>query len=418
MLSIFGKIDPVNHLKVIKMNNLAQKTDYVKHGNLHHFPHADCQDFLARKVANEPVFLFSPGQLGITARRFLAKFPGEVSYAVKANPDPMILKSLWSNGIRSFDVASPGEIELINSLFPAPVMHYNNPVKSSQMVEDAYYVHGVRSFVIDDQAGLDQLTSLAAHDLEITVRFKLPHQSAAYDFGSKFGANPDQAINLLKAAACTGAKCSLTFHPGSQCTDPLMYGRYIRCAASITKSAEVDLYRLNVGGGFPVQYPGDNVDQVETFLDSIESAVKSCFGTRRPQLLCEPGRAMVAASCSLLTRVIHVRENGDVFINDGVYGGFQEQAIMSCRLPVKVYRESKLIAAGSSLEEIPRTVYGPTCDPVDRLSPAMMLPADIRPGDHIEFGFMGAYGSATSTRFNGFVPAEYVQVQNGFFGPV
>ena len=72
------------------MNSLAQKLDNVKIGKLHHFPYADCQDFLARNQANEPVFLFSPSQIGRTAQRFLEKFPGEVSYAVKANPAPEV----------------------------------------------------------------------------------------------------------------------------------------------------------------------------------------------------------------------------------------------------------------------------------------------------------------------------------------
>ncbi len=397
------------------MSSLAQNLNTIDAGKLIHFPYADCQDFLDRNETNEPVFLYSANQLRRTARQLQALFAGEVSYAVKANPDPAILQTLWSAGIRSFDVASPGEIELVDSLFDSPVMHYNNPVKSAHMVQQAYAVHGVRSFVVDDQSGLDQLLALGDSDLEITIRFKLPHQDAAYDFGSKFGAEPDRCIDLLRAAAGTGARCSLTFHPGSQCTEPSMYGRYIQSAARIARVAGVELYRLNVGGGFPVQYPGQVVSPVSTYFETICSAVNACFKRGRPQLLCEPGRAMVASSSSLLTRVIHVRDNGDVFINDGVYGGLQEQALMSCQLPVKVYRNGMRLENNMASNARPRQVYGPTCDPTDRMSSCMMLPVDIRPGDYIEFGFMGAYGSATSTRFNGFNPAAYVHVKSGFF---
>jgi ornithine decarboxylase len=120
---------------------------------------------------------------------------------------------------------------------------------------------------------------------------------------------------------------------------------------------------------------------------------------------------MVASAVSLLTRVIHVRDDGrTVFLNDGVYGGMQEQSLVDLRFPVRVWRDGRLLAGRHETCH----VFGPTCDPVDRLSCAVSLPVATRDGDYIEFGLLGAYGSATSTAFNGFRSSGYVNVTQGF----
>ena len=356
------------------------------------------------------MFLFSPNQLRQTSREFQRLFPGEVSYAVKANPEAQILRVLWESGIRSYDVASIGEIELVRAVLPSSHLHYNNPVKTPEMVAEAVNRFGVESLVIDDRHGLEILKPYLRPGMEITVRFKLEHSSAAYDFGSKFGADEVQAVELLKAVSDCGARPSLTFHPGSQCVDPHVYGKYIEVAANISRQAGIQLFRLNVGGGFPVSYAGLSLPSLTQYFEIIDEKVRRSFGERRPALLCEPGRAMVASCCSLLTRVVHIRDNGDTFINDGVYGGMQEQVIMECRLPVRAWRHGQRIES----ETTSRRVFGPTCDPVDKLSATLELPVDLVPGDHLEFGLTGAYGSATATRFNGFEPASYARVRHGY----
>ena len=349
-------------------------------------------------------------QLRRQADCFQRGFSGELSYAVKANPEACVLKSLGSCGVRAFDVASIPEIALIRSLFADAVLHYNNPVKTNEMVETAYRTYGVRSFVVDDLAGLHQLAALDDPDLEITIRFKLRHARAAYDFGSKFGAHPRDAVHLLRMAAGSGARPSLTFHPGSQCVDDGMYREYISEAARIAEGAEVALFRLNVGGGFPVPYRDTDIPTLLSYFRTIRCTAEVAFGGDVPLLLCEPGRALVACSTSLLTRVNHVRKNGAVFLNDGIYGGLQEQAITDIRLPHRVWRGSDILDGHAK----PVTVFGPTCDPVDRLPLQLALPRDIKTGDWIEFGLLGAYGSATATRFNGFTSERYVGVEEGF----
>ncbi len=367
-------------------------------------------DAIHRLAPTEPVYLFCEQQLRRQAECFQRGFSGELTYAVKANPEACVLKSLWSCGVRAFDVASIPEIALIRSLFPDAGLHYNNPVKTDEMVETAYRDYGVRSFVVDDLTGLRQLTALGDPGLEITVRFKLRHAQAAYDFGSKFGARPREATRLLRLAAESGARASLTFHPGSQCVDDGMYREYISEAGRIAAGAEVALYRLNVGGGFPVPYRDTDIPTLLSYFRTIRQTTETVFGNQAPLLLCEPGRALVAPSTSLLTRVNYVRENGEVYLNDGVYGGLQEQVITDIRLPYRVWRGSEPLDG----HDKPVTVFGPTCDPVDRLPVKLALPRDIETGDWIEFGLLGAYGSATATRFNGFTSERYLHVEDGY----
>jgi ornithine decarboxylase len=371
----------------------------------------DCHDYIKRSQVVDPVYLFDQSALKNKVLEFKSGFPGEVSYAVKANPRPDILDLLWQSGVTSFDVASPGEIELLSRRLPKCILHYNNPVKTPDMVNQAYQYFGVRSFVVDDMSGVDQLLALPANGLEATLRFKLDHQNAAFDFGSKFGSTPDQAVKMLRKLSNNGIKCSLTFHPGSQCVDHRVYGLYIKMAAEICVKAGVKIERLNVGGGFPVNYPKTDCASLKQYFETIGFSVDQYFGNEAPKLICEPGRAMVAESISLLTEVIHVRESGEVFINDGYYGGLQEQAYLPGPLPVKVYRNGELLDVKTS----PRTVFGPTCDPTDKFKYPINLPLDIKSEDRIEFGLMGAYGSATATDFNGFTPATYQYVRNGFY---
>ncbi|NKB78086.1 MAG: type III PLP-dependent enzyme [Gammaproteobacteria bacterium] len=390
----------MKHEKVCDLNSTAATASV---------PWIDTKHLLAHQTPDLPMFLYAASSLIQTSRSLQLAFPGEVSYAVKANPKKAILETLWRSGIGSFDVASINEIKLVRSLFPDARLHFNNPVKSDVDIERACCAYGVRSFVVDDFVGLNSLIPYLSPDTEITVRFKLEHDRAAYDFGSKFGATPDQAIPLLMLAKKHGARCSLTFHPGSQCSEPAVYKRYIQESAVIAKQARISLEQLNVGGGFPVSYENYAVLAVREFFKTIYQTVAQCFPDNAPKLLCEPGRALVAPCTSLLTRVLHVRESGEVFINDGVYGGLQEQSIMPIQTPIRLWRN------GVQLEQDgePVTVFGPTCDPVDKLLSTYRLCADIKVGDYVEFGLMGAYGSATTTGFNGFEPAEYVSVERG-----
>ncbi len=165
---------------------------------------------------------------------------------------------------------------------------------------------------------------MPAEDTEITVRFKLPVQGAAYNFGAKFGATADKAVELLQQVAEAGFIPSLTFHPGTQCTDPMAWDAYIRKAAWIAAEAGVTIARLNVGGGFPSHRLADVAPQLDEIFALIDRVADEAFGADRPALVCEPGRGLVAESYSFAVRVKAIRDGEHVFMNDGIYGGLAE----------------------------------------------------------------------------------------------
>lgn len=368
----------------------------------------DCADLISRASPVDPVYLFCRQRLQQRAHLFLDHFPGQVSYAVKANPETRVLRTLCQLGLQHFDVASLDEIARVANCCPDAELHFNNPVKAEQSIAEAYAHYGVRSFALDEASELEKIRRCTAGDPSVTytVRFKLDHAGAAYDFGSKFGACPDRAVQLLRSIDALGARAALTFHPGSQCTDPVMYTRYIEAAAGILQRSGVAVRFLNVGGGFPEHYPGTELPAMEHYFRTIDAASQQFLGGTIA-LMCEPGRGMTARAASLLTRVIHVRDCGvSVFINDGVYGGMQEQSLIDLQLPVKAWREGTPLQGQAQAYRI----FGPTCDPVDKLARETLLPRGLRAGDYIEFGMLGAYGSATSTSFNGFSPGSYVDV--------
>ncbi|MDH3262838.1 MAG: type III PLP-dependent enzyme [Paracoccaceae bacterium] len=352
---------------------------------------------------DHPVLFFAPAVLQDTARRFLAGFPGLVTYAVKSNPDEMVIQNLDAAGIRGYDVASIHEIELIRRIAPGAAMHYNNPVRSRAEIARAVQL-GVRSYSVDSRSELAKLAEIVpAEGAEISVRFKLPVNGAAYNFGAKFGATADLAAELLREVDRLGFTPSLTFHPGTQCTDPMAWDAYIRTAAEIAREAGVRIARLNVGGGFPSHRVSDLAPALEAIFALIDRVAGEAFGADRPALVCEPGRGLVAEAFSLATRVRSVRDEAHVFLNDGVYGGLAELPLIGPIDRVEVVDLTTRPRAGAP---VPRIVFGPTCDSVDRLPGELPLPADIEEGDYVIFHGLGAYSTATNTRFNGFGEME------------
>jgi ornithine decarboxylase len=356
-------------------------------------------EFLRIERPVDPVMFFAPAVLQDTARRFLDGFPGLVTYAVKSNPDEMVIQNLVAAGIEGFDVASPAEIEMIARLAPTAAMHYNNPVRARHEIAFAVDM-GVKSYSVDSRSELAKLVDLVpAEGTEISVRFKLPVAGAAYNFGAKFGATVDLAAELLREVADHGFTPSLTFHPGTQCTDPMAWDAYIRAAAEICRLAGVRARRLNTGGGFPSHRVNGEMPQLEAIFALIGRVAEEAFAGNPPALVCEPGRGLVAEAFTLAAQVKAVRDGAHVFLNDGTYGALDELPITGM-----IDRIAVLAPEGGRRrgEAMPRVVFGPTCDSVDRLPGEVMLPADIAEGDYVVLSGMGAYSTATNTRFNGF----------------
>ncbi len=366
-------------------------------------------EFLHSQHPDNPVIFFAPSVLQATAKRFLAGFPGMVTYAVKSNPDEMVIENLVAAGVKGFDVASPAEIALIRRLAPGAALHYNNPVRARHEIEFAVG-QGVHSYSVDSRTELEKLIEIVpAANTEITVRFKLPVAGAAYNFGAKFGAPVELAAELLKRVAEAGFVASLTFHPGTQCTDPMAWDSYIRAAADICRKAGVPARRLNVGGGFPSHRVQGELPQLDAIFALIDRVATEAFGASRPALVCEPGRGLVAECMVSAARVKAVRDGEHVFLNDGTYGCMDEQPITGMISRISVLTADGVKRVG---EQRKRIVFGPTCDSVDRLPGDIMLAADIAEGDYVLVEGMGAYSTATNTTFNGFGAVSIATVMN------
>lgn len=352
--------------------------------------------YLAQHTPDAPILFFAPSVLQKTVKRFQADFKGLVTYAVKANDRAEVLSNLVACGITTFDVASPAEMKAVRAACGDAVLHYNNPVRSAAEVQ-AGIVAGVASWSVDDADELAKLVDVP-RTAEIAVRFALPVKGAAYDFGAKFGASPDEAAKLLRKVAEMGFTPSLCFHPGTQCNDPNAWGSYVIEAARIAAVADVKLARLNIGGGFAADRGFETPDHRAVFA-VVDAALATAFAGHPPKLLCEPGRAMVAEACALATRVKGMRAGGEVvFLNDGIYGGLPDLRDMGLSGLVQV-----LGPQGPRLGAVmPRIVFGPTCDSLDRLPDGLPLPKDTAVGDYVMFGGMGAYSIAMSTAFNGY----------------
>jgi ornithine decarboxylase len=363
---------------------------------------------------DEPLFCFSASALAARAQQFTTNFPGLVTFAVKSNPSVEVIRTLAENGIKSWDVASVHEMKLVRGISPAAEFHYHNPVKSRREIDDAYHVYNCKRFVVDCREELQKIHDVIGDDttVEIAVRLVLPRDrgSSAHDFSTKFGAPEHICVELLKQAQSYGYQCVLTFHPGSQSKEPQVYVRHIEAAARIAKQSGVTVTTLNVGGGFPANYMLSTAPEPEVFFRIIDDGVDKYFakGTR-PKLECEPGRGLVANCMSLLTKVKLVCTDGDdIFINDGVYGGLMEyMQVPELKPPMRVIRDGKEVETLSKSWK----VFGPTCDPLDVLPHRLDINEDLREGDYIEFGTLGAYGISTLTKFNGYGGHEIVNVE-------
>ncbi|WP_434620468.1 type III PLP-dependent enzyme [Tabrizicola sp. M-4] len=356
-------------------------------------------EFLRNQQPENPVLFFSPSALQAAARRFIDGFPGMVTYAVKSNPGEEVIENLAAAGVRGYDCASAFEIDLIRRLAPDAAIHYNNPVRARSEILHAVE-KGVKSYSVDSKSELAKLIELVpARDTEISVRFKLPVAGAAYNFGAKFGATAELATELLRTVADAGFIPSITFHPGTQCTDPAAWETYIRTAADIARDAGVTIARLNVGGGFPSHRLTGVIPQIEATFALIDRVATEAFGSARPMLVCEPGRALCGDAFTLAARVKALRDDTHVFLNDGVYGSLTELPLIGVIDRVQVMSPEGQLRTGAPL---PRIVFGPTCDSVDRLPGEVPLPSDIAEGDYVIVQGMGAYSTVTNTRFNGF----------------
>ncbi|WP_293943331.1 type III PLP-dependent enzyme [Sphingomonas sp.] len=356
----------------------------------------------------QPVTLLRPHAARRAARYFVEKFPGRALYAVKANPSPELLKLLWAEGVTHYDVASLGEVRLVAETLPESTLCFMHPVKAEEAIAEAYFKHGVKTFSLDAMGELDKIMSATrgATDLSLLVRIQVSSDHSKLSLATKFGADPSELTRLLFATRQAADAMGICFHVGSQAMNPAAYSEAMSRVRDAIVDAAITVDIVDVGGGFPSSYPGMEPPPLEAYFDVIHRTFEALPISYSAELWCEPGRALCAEYASVLVRV-EKRRGDELYINDGAYGALFDAAHIAWRYPVALVREP-----ASDVRSMPFSFYGPTCDDLDHMVGPFELPGDVRAGDYIEIGMLGAYGCAMRTQFNGFTVGENVIVED------
>lgn len=350
-----------------------------------------------------PFLAYDLTRVGTAVQAFAEAFAGRVGvhYALKCNPDPRVLQTAAAAGA-AFEIASLGELQLLDGLglLDAARTLYSNPVKPPSHVA-ATFAAGVRRFAVDSHEELDKLARWAP-GAQVFVRLRVDDSSSRFPLSSKFGVGHDEARRLLVDARDLGlVPAGLTFHVGSQCTDVDAWAHAVAlCGPVMTELLRdgIRLSLLDLGGGFPAHYGGEDVPELGDVAVRVLEALD-----RLPYLpaevVCEPGRALVAEAATLATSVIGKAErNGRpwVYLDVGAYNGLMEcmQTQGRMQFPLRTDRPAGPL--------VRCTVTGPSCDSSDTLFRDAALPVDLEVGDRVHVGSAGAYSSCYAAPFNGF----------------
>jgi ornithine decarboxylase len=361
-------------------------------------------ELLRHRRPERPVLALRPHAARRAAYWFLANFPGRVLYAAKANDAPPIISALVEAGVCAFDVASLTEIERLAGV-PGAELYYMNPVKSRGAISRAYRDYGIRNFAFDSDDELDKIVTETggAGDLTLFLRVACPNTHSLIPLEGKFGVSSEEAPALLLRARQIARRLGITFHVGSQAVVPAAFGEAIRQIGQLIVTSGVLVDAIDIGGGFPSRYPHSDPPDLHVFIDEVARAADELAVKHSCELMCEPGRALVAEAESVIVRV-DARRGNALYVNDGAFGTLFDAAYAAFRFPARLVtasrRKSKPVAEFS--------LYGPTCDSSDYLPGPFVLPAGVREGDYIEIGQIGAYGRVLANRFNGF--GEYDEV--------
>ncbi len=335
----------------------------------------------------EPIYCIRTSAIQQASKIFQNKFPGTVLYAVKTNPHPLVIDTIIKSGIKNFDVASLKEIEQIKKINPELKCSFMHTVKSRESIKEAYFKHGVKTFSLDTKEELIKIIEATnqAKDLELFVRVAVSNEHAEIDLSKKFGALHSEALGLLRLTKQYAKKIGLSFHVGSQCMHDY----------------------INVGGGFPTIYPDLIPQSLDNYFKEIKIALEKLKFEKKPEIICEPGRAIVAESGSTIVKVI-LRKKQKLYINDGTYGTLFDAGVPNIVYPSRMIPIGRLV----SKKLTPFDFYGPTCDSMDYMKGPFILPNNIKENDYIELGQLGAYGLTFRTKFNGFYSDSIYEVQD------
>ena len=354
-----------------------------------------------------PVYCIRTESIKQSTKFFKENFPGKTLYAVKTNPNEKVLKQIISNGITDFDVASINEIKLIKRLKPEANLYFMHTVKGKNCIASAYFDHGVRSFALDNKDELRKILEATnqAKDLNLFVRIAVSNEHAEIDLSRKFGALPSEALGLVRLCKEHAKKLGISFHVGSQCMHRISYSKGISEVGNIIRKTKIVPDVINIGGGFPSIYPDLNPEPLINYIDEIKKSLTNLKLPNLPEIICEPGRAIVAESGSTIVKVI-LRKKQNLYINDGTYGTLFDAGVPNFVLPSKMITNGRV----QSKKITSFSFFGPTCDSLDYMKGPFLLPNNIKEGDYIELGQLGAYGLTFRTKFNGFYSDEIFEV--------
>ena len=357
----------------------------------------------------EPVYCIRRNSILLASKFFQNKFPGKVLYAVKTNPHPIVLKTIINSGINNFDVASVKEIETIKNINPKANCSYMHTVKTRESIKEAYTKFGVKTFALDTKDELIKIieSTNQAKDLELYVRVSVSNEHAEIDLSKKFGALTSEAIGLLRLTKQYAKKIGLSFHVGSQCMHPISYAKGISEIGNIIKKTKIKPDVINIGGGFPTIYPDLVPQSLESYFDEIKKGLKNLKLDKLPEIICEPGRAIVAESGSTVVRV-NLRKKQKLYINDGTYGSLFDAGVPNIVYPSRLITSGRIVSKKLTSYDF----YGPTCDSMDYMKGPFILPNNIKENDYIELGQLGAYGLTFRTKFNGFYSDSIFEVED------
>jgi ornithine decarboxylase len=369
------------------------------------------------KLAKEhgtPLFILDHAKIRENFQTFKKNLPNvQAYYAVKANSNQEIIKTLFNEGA-SFDVASYNEF-----------MQIYNQIKSFKKAEKDFFIWDkiIFSNTIKDKQTLQKIKRykpLVTYDnaqevdkikencetAGLVLRLKVPDTGSQVEMSSKFGAEPGDAAGLIKKVFDSGlAVEGLSFHVGSQCTNFDNYAVALQITAEIFNEARKNGYNLkivDIGGGFPASYDA-GVPRFERLAEVIESEIKRLFPADI-EIIAEPGRFMVATTAVLVSEIIgKAVRNGKIFyhINDGVYHTFSGIVYDHWIPNFHPFKDGPTEVCA---------VVGPTCDSFDKISLSEQLPSDLKLGDYLYTENIGAYSTASSTKFNGFEGAKILHI--------
>lgn len=370
-----------------------------------------------QKLAREhgtPLFIIDHDELRKNYRTFRRYLPRVQCYfAVKANADPAIVRTLFKEGA-SFDVASMPEFNIVHKNIedlPAKERQdwiwdkiiYANPTKPTETLEE---LDRYKPLVTFDN--LEEIHKIKRHapNAGLVLRLKVPNTGAMVELSSKFGAHPGEAVDLILEADRLGLVVEgISFHVGSQTTNFENYVQALNLTANVFEEAKSRGYTkmnlVDIGGGFPAPYD-DTVKPFRELARVINTELARLF-PKDIQIVAEPGRFLVATAGYAVSKIVGkaVRDGKtSYYINDGVYHTYSGVIFDHCKYPIRSFKrgETSLCA-----------VFGPTCDALDVVSMAEILP-DLKRGDFVYSDNIGAYSHASATFFNGFPPAKVVHV--------